>query len=157
MPVRQHHDVTELQRAAESLLHEYQALVDSKDLDGLALIVHPDVELTRQDGSRHGADRFLDLYRAFKDSDVDVAQHMGTNVVVTPGEDGVVRVDSCFLAITTHRSGGARFVWGRYSDDMVVHVGRWKLRAKRIAVTRTAVLGEDFLAPVDRDSFGVLG
>lgn len=143
-----------LHRAAEALLHEYQALVDAKDLDGLAAIIHPDVELTRQDGTTHGAEHFLDLYRRFAASDVDVAQHMSSNVVVKRLDGGLVGVDSCFIAITTHRSGGARIVWGRYHDTMVEHGGRWKIRAKRIRVVRTALLDQDALAPLERDSFG---
>lgn len=152
----QEQDALGLQHAAESLLHEYQSLVDAKDIEGLARIVHPDVELERQDGVRHGVEPFLDLYRDFRASDVEIAQHMGTNVVATGLPDGLVRVDSCFLAITTHAAGGARIVWGRYRDDMVVHEGRWKIRAKRIKVVRTALLAEESLAPVTMDSFGEL-
>ena len=145
-----------LQRTAEALLNEYQALVDAKDIDGLACIVHPDVELTRRDGTRHGVESFLDLYREFAASDVDVAQHMVTNVVATPLPEETVRVDSRFFVITTHTAGGARLVWGSYRDHLVHHGGRWKLRAKRIAVVRTALLAESTLAPPDRDSFGEL-
>ncbi len=99
----------EVHHAARSLLHEYQRLVDAKDLDGLAEIVIPDVLLARQDGETRGAEQFLALYRKFAASDVQVAHHMVTNVeareLPAEGDVRVVRVDSCFLAITTHASG----------------------------------------------------
>ncbi|WP_132992131.1 nuclear transport factor 2 family protein [Gordonia zhaorongruii] len=145
-----------LQYAASALLHEYQALVDAKDIGGLAGIIHPDVELTRHDGTTMGAQAFLDLYRRFAASDVDVAQHMSSNVVARRGDGGAVDVDSCFLAITTHDAGGARIIWGRYRDSMVEHSGRWKLAAKRISVVRTALVDESSLAPVNIDTFGVI-
>lgn len=147
-------DPVAIHYAATSLLFEYQALVDAKDIDGLARIVHPDVELTRQDGTTHGSEAFLDLYRRFSASDVLNAQHMGSNVVATPNDDGTVDVRSTFVAITTHEAGGARQIWGRYHDTMVQMGGRWVLTAKRIAVVRTALIDESMLAPVQIDTFG---
>jgi ketosteroid isomerase-like protein len=148
----------ELQRAAEDVTHRYQRLVDAKDLDGLAHLVTDDVVLRRQDGERHGREQFLDLYRRFADSDVEVAQHMVTNVQVTeldPDEGNLrLQVDSCFLAITTHTSGEARLMWGRYCDDLVPREGRWLLSAKRIALVRTAYVEESALADPALDSFG---
>lgn len=149
-------DPVTISYAATSLLNEYQALVDARDIDGLAQIVHPDVELTRHDGTTHGSEAFLDLYRRFAASDVRDAQHMATNVVATTNDDGSVDVRSTFIAITTHASGGARQIWGRYHDTMARHGGRWVLTAKRIAVARTALLDESMLAPVDIDTFGVI-
>lgn len=142
------------QRAAEELLHRYQWLVDHKDLEGLAGIVHPDVELTRQDGTRYGAGPFLDLYRRFAASDVVTSHHNAMNTSVRELPQGALGVRSTFLAITTHAGGEARFVWGRYDDEMVVHEDRWVYRAKRIAIGRTAFIDEGMLAPLHMDSFG---
>ena len=149
-------DTVAINHAATSLLYEYQSLVDAKDIDGLARIIHPDVELTRYDGTKRGSEAFLDLYRRFAASDVRIAQHMATNVVATSNGDGTVDVHSAFLAITTHDSGGARQIWGRYHDTTTQHAGRWILTAKRIAVVRTAIFAEAMLAPVDIDTFGVI-
>ncbi|MGC5256126.1 nuclear transport factor 2 family protein [Gordonia sp. DT218] len=153
-----HHadDPVAIHHAAAGLLYEYQALVDAKDIDGLARIVRQDVELTRQDGTTRGREAFLDLYRRFAASDVLVAQHMATNVVATVNADGSVDVRSAFLAITTHAAGGARQIWGRYHDTMVRDGERWILTAKRIAVVRTALFDEAMLAPVAIDSFGAI-
>ncbi|MDP3968293.1 MAG: nuclear transport factor 2 family protein [Nocardioides sp.] len=148
----------ELKRAAEDVTYRYQRLVDAKDLDGLAALVTDDVVLRRQDGEQRGRDAFLDLYRRFADSDVEVAQHMVTNVQVTEldpdTEDQRLQVDSCFLAITTHASGEARLMWGRYCDDVVRRADRWLLAAKRITLVRTAYVEESALASPDADSFG---
>ncbi|MGB6245674.1 nuclear transport factor 2 family protein [Gordonia sp. (in: high G+C Gram-positive bacteria)] len=149
-------DPVAVQYAATSLLYEYQALVDEKDVDGLAQIIHPDVELSRRDGTSFGREAFLDLYRRFAASDVQLAQHMATNIVATPTGDDTVDVRSTFLAITTHAAGGARQIWGRYHDTMAPHRGRWVLTAKRIAVVRTALFAEDMLGPTDIDSFGAM-
>ncbi len=148
-----------LQHEAEQLLYAYQDRVDHKDLTGLAEVFHPpDAVLERQDGPRTGRDAVIDLYRAFADSDVTNAQHNGYNVRVSETDTaGVLRVDSCFLAITTHASGGARYVWGRYRDDMVHHEGRWVYLVKRILIGRTLLIAEDQLAPpLARDSFGAM-
>ncbi|MFW0795864.1 nuclear transport factor 2 family protein [Gordonia sp. CPCC 205515] len=147
-------DAVAIHYAATSLLYEYQSLVDAKDIDGLARIVHPDVELTRYDGTSTGRAAFLDLYRRFAASDVQVAQHMATNVVATSNDDGTVDVRSAFIAITTHAAGGARQIWGRYHDTMTQRNGRWVLTAKRIAVARTALFDEHMLAPINIDTFG---
>lgn len=144
-----------LQHEAEQLLYAYQDRVDHKDLTGLEEVFHPDAVLERQDGPRNGRDAVIDLYRAFAASDVKNAQHNGYNVRVSETDtEGVLRVDSCFLAITTHESGGARYVWGRYRDDMVQYEGRWVYLVKRILIGRTLLIGEDQLAPLARDSFG---
>ncbi len=149
----------ELQRAGKAVLLRYQRLVDAKDLGGLADLVTDDVLLRRQDGERHGREAFLDLYRRFAESDVTVAQHMVTNLEVseldaTSEDDERLRVDSCFLAITTHESGEARLMWGRYSDDVVRRGERWLVGAKRIVLVRTAFVEAAALASPDMDSFG---
>ncbi|MBM7365841.1 nuclear transport factor 2 family protein [Gordonia hydrophobica] len=155
MPVLSDHtDPMTIHFAAAELLYEYQSLVDAKDLAGLAQIIHPDIELTRHDGTQWGSEAFLDLYRRFAASDVENAQHMATNIVAKANDDGTVDVRSAFVAITTHTAGGARQIWGRYHDTMVHSGERWILTAKRIAVVRTALFGEAMLAPVAIDSFG---
>lgn len=142
--------------AATELLNRYQALVDAKDVAGLADVVTDDVEMVRVQGSGRGREAFLDVYRAFVASDVDVAQHMVSNVRVSPLDGGAQRVDACFWVVTTHEVGGARQVWGRYSDDMVPTDDGWRLSAKRIRVVRTAVVPEEALMPLDATSFGPL-
>jgi ketosteroid isomerase-like protein len=148
----------ELQRAGEDVLHRYQRLVDTKDLDGLADLVTDDVLLRRRGEETRGREAFLDLYRRFASSDVTTAQHMASNVEVTPsssaGGQDVLRVDSCFLALTTHESGEARAMWGRYRDDVVRVEDRWLIAAKRITLLRTAFVEASALAPPDMDSFG---
>ncbi|WP_435741984.1 nuclear transport factor 2 family protein [Nocardioides sp. SYSU DS0663] len=148
----------ELQRAGEVVLHRYQRLVDQKDLDGLAASVSDDVVIQRQGGEAwHGRGRFRDFYRRFTESDVVVAHHMVTNLQVTDlrpdGAPDSIRIDSCFLAITTHESGEARMMWGRYCDDAVRSDDSWLMSAKRIALVRTAFIEESALAPADMVSF----
>ncbi len=141
---------------AQQLLNGYTRLVDSRDLEGLARIVHPDIVLVRSaDGERRGREAFLDLYRDFASSEVQDSQHMTTNLEVSPALEGSVSMRSCFMAITTHPEG-ARLTWGRYDDEMTEHAGSWVLSAKRIMVTRTALVGEDMLAPLQASSFGRL-
>jgi ketosteroid isomerase-like protein len=141
---------------AQQLLNSYTRMVDARDLDGLAGIAHPDIVLVRSlDGERRGREAFLDLYRDFAASEVQDSQHMTTNLEVSAIGGGAVSMKSCFLAITTHPEG-ARMTWGRYDDEMAEHEGAWVLTAKRIVVTRTAVVGADMLAPLQASSFGSL-
>lgn len=151
-----HLDELVLHRAGERLLIEYQDLVDARDIDGLAGIVTPDVELTRHDGTVHGAEAFLDLYRRFAAQDVTSSHHMATNVVVTPRDDGSAVVDSKFLALTRHGNGEARMIWGRYRDGIAHRDGRWRLSSKRIDVTGMAVLDPEMLAPGGIDTFAAI-
>lgn len=129
-----------IQLAAERLLYRYQLLVDQKDLDGLAEILTDDAVLVRQDGRRTGREAVLDLYRQFAASDVEIANHMATNVLVAPLELGRWQVDSSFLAFTIHASREARMTWGRYRDVMVQADDRWLLASKHIAISRTVEL-----------------
>jgi ketosteroid isomerase-like protein len=146
----------EVDSAAADLMHRYQALVDAKDVDGLAALVTDDVELVRVQGNRKGREAFLDLYRDFAASDVELAQHMLTNLRVSPLEGGRYQVDACFWVITTHRTGEARQVWGRYRNDIVRVDGRWRFAAKRISVGGIAVVPPDALLSADVTSFGPL-
>ena len=149
----------ELRCAGEDVLHRYQRHVDAQDLEALAALVTDDVVLRRRGEESTGREAFLDLYRRFAGSDVTTAQHMATNVQVEEqpagADDARLRVDSCFLAITTHGSGEARWMWGRYSDDVVLRGGRWLLAAKRIALVRTAVVEESALVSPEVDSFAL--
>ncbi|MFO7191080.1 nuclear transport factor 2 family protein [Thermocrispum sp.] len=146
----------EVFHAAAELMHRYQALVDAKDVDGLACLVTDDVELVRVQGNRKGREAFLDLYREFAASDVELAQHMLTNLQVSPLGGERYQVDACFWVITTHRTGEARQVWGRYRNDIVQADGEWRIAAKRISVTGIAIVPEDALVPADVTSFGPL-
>ena len=146
----------EVESAAANLMYRYQALVDAKDVDGLGALATDDVELSRAQGDARGREAFTDLYRAFAASDVDVAQHMVTNLLVTPLGGERYQVEATFWVITTHESGGARQIWGRYRDDIVEVDGEWRLAAKRIRVARVALVPEESLLPRDHSSFGPL-
>ncbi|WP_166392247.1 nuclear transport factor 2 family protein [Nocardioides ochotonae] len=146
----------EVESAAANLMHRYQALVDAKDVEGLAALATDDVELSRVQGDARGREAFKDLYRAFAASDVDVAQHMLTNLLLTPLGGERYQVDATFWVITTHESGGARQVWGRYRNDIVEVDGEWRLAAKRIRVAGVALVPEESLLPRDQNSFGPL-
>lgn len=144
----------EVRAAAEDLMHHYQHLVDNKDVEGLGRLVVDDVVLERRQGPGRGREEFVALYRDFAASDVDVAQHMVTNLRVSELARDRYRIDSCFFVITTHSPGGARMVWGRYSDDMVQMGENWLLAAKRIDVVRTALIPEESLVSGQVPSFG---
>lgn len=139
---------------AQQLLTAYTRLVDAKDVDGLSAIAHPDIVLVRSADAepRAGREAFLDLYRDFARSDVQESQHMTTNVTALEAGDGSLVVAACFLAITTHPDG-ARATWGRYNDEIAQREGQWVFTAKRIQVTRTALIGQDMLAPFNASSF----
>lgn len=145
-----------LHRAGERLLIEYQELVDARDIDGLAGLIDSEVELTRHDGTVYGAQAFLDLYRRFAAEDIVVSHHMATNLQVSRRDDGSALVESKFLALTTHGTGEARQIWGRYTDRIACRDGHWRLLSKRIDVSAMAVLDPEMLAPGGIDTFGVI-
>lgn len=138
---------------AHELMTKYTRLVDSKDFESLGAIAHPDITLVRIGiEASEGREAFVELYRNFAASDVIDSQHMTTNLQVAELADGSLSVTAPFVAITTHPEG-ARYTWGRYDDEMAEHNGEWVLTAKRIAITRTAIVGEDLLAPQGASSF----
>jgi hypothetical protein len=65
-------------------------------------------------------------------------------------------VDACFWVITTHVTGEARQVWGRYHNDIVQVGSGWRLAAKRISITGIAVVPPEALLPASTTSFGPL-
>ena len=138
---------------AQQLMNTYTTYVDSKNYEAMASIAHPDIVLVRNSGTEHGREAFVELYRSFAASDVLSSQHMATNIQVTEKADGSLAVTAPFLAITTHPEAGARYTWGRYEDDMAEHNGTLVFTAKRIRITRTALIPEDMLAPVDASTF----
>lgn len=139
---------------AHQLLTTYTQLVDAKNYEALGDIAHPEITLVRENVNEtsHTRDAFVDLYRSFAASDVISSQHMTTNLEVKELGDGSLSVTSRFVAITTHPEG-ARMTWGSYDDEMAEHEGTFVLTAKRIAIKRTAMIGEDMLAPQDASSF----
>src|SRR5690625_615778 len=139
---------------AQQLLNTYTRYVDSKNFEAMASIAHPEIELVRSTaGTSHGREAFVDLYRSFASSDVVTSQHMTTNLEVTEQQDGTLAVAARFVAITTHPEAGARYTWGRYEDEMVEYEGKLVFKAKRIQITRTALISEDMLAPEHASSF----
>lgn len=139
---------------AYQLLTTYTRMVDARDVEGLATIAHPDIVLVRSADRtpREGREAFLDLYRNFAQSDVQESQHMTTNLSATEMDDGSLAVAACFLAVTTHPDG-VRATWGRYDDEIAERDSQWVFTAKRIRVTRTALIGEGMLAPLNASSF----
>ena len=102
-------------RAAQ-LLYTYARAVDEGDIDTLAEIAAEDVQLTRVDGTRSGREAFLDLYRAFRDSSVQVSKHVVTNVQAFWEDDGLVSIKAYFQA-TMLDENGTRLVIGQYADS----------------------------------------
>lgn len=141
---------------AQQLMNTYTTYVDSKNYEAMESIAHPDIVLVRNSGTEHGRDAFVDLYRSFAASDVLSSQHMTTNIQVTEQADGSLAVKAPFLAITTHPKLGARYTWGRYEDEMAEHNGTLVFTAKRIHITRTALIPEDMLEQQGSSTFETL-
>lgn len=139
---------------AQQLLNTYTRYVDAKNFEAMESIAHPEIELFRSTaGTSYGREAFVELYRNFASSDVVTSQHMTTNLEVTEHEDGTLAAAARFVAITTHPEAGARYTWGRYEDEMVEYEGNLVFKAKRIHITRTALIPENMLAPEHASSF----
>ncbi|HEY6592655.1 MAG TPA: nuclear transport factor 2 family protein [Asanoa sp.] len=130
-----------LSAEAAQLLYAYARAVDEGDLDTLERIAHEDVALTRIDGTKHGREAFLDLYRGFRDEDKAGSKHVVTNVQAFPEEGGLVRARAYFAATMFDSDGGTRIVVGQYSDSMRDDGDGLRFAHKRIAVERVVTLG----------------
>src|SRR5439155_17150590 len=111
-----HADAGLSERAAQHL-YTYARAVDEGDIDTLATLASEDVEITRVDGTHQGRERFLDVYRAFRDSPVQGSKHVVTNVQAHREADGLIRVGAYFEA-TMFDPDGTRRVIGQYSDSL---------------------------------------
>ncbi len=134
----------ELAAKAAQLLYTYARAVDEGDLDTLEQIAYEDVSLTRVDGTKHGREAFLNLYRGFRDSeDKQGSKHVITNVQAFPepgAPGGLVRAKAYFEA-TMFDSDGTRVVIGQYDDSMRDDGNGLKYVHKRITVERVVQLG----------------
>ena len=108
----------DLSERAAQLLYAYARAVDEGDLDTLERLAVEDVDITRADGTKHGRDEFLAVYRGFRDSDVLGSKHVVTNVQAFPEEDGGGVRARAYFAATMFDPVGSRIVIGQYSDSM---------------------------------------
>jgi 3-phenylpropionate/cinnamic acid dioxygenase small subunit len=129
----------ELSARAAQLLYTYARAVDEGDLDTLSAIAEDDVALTRVDGTTHGREAFLALYRGFRDSDVQGSKHVVTNVQAFGEEGGLVRATAYFAA-TMFDPDGTRVVIGQYADSMRDGGQGLRFVHKRISVERVVAL-----------------
>lgn len=120
---------------AQAALYRYAWAADSGDLDTLRSLAVEDVVVTQAGETKHGMEPFLDIYRAFAASDVEVSRHIVTNVVASQEDGDGVRVDAYFEATLFSADSTSR-IFGRYSDSMADLDGSVKLVHKRILVDR---------------------
>jgi 3-phenylpropionate/cinnamic acid dioxygenase small subunit len=130
----------ELSAKAAQLLYTYARAVDEGDLDTLEQIAHEDVSLTRVDGTKHGREAFLNLYRGFKDSNKLGSKHVITNVQAFPEGGNGLRAKAYFAA-TMFDEDGTRIVIGQYDDSMRDDGDGLRYVHKRITVERVVQLG----------------
>jgi hypothetical protein len=98
------------------------------------------VLLTRADGTRHGIEAFLDLYRGFAAAPVLGSKHAITNVQAVPEPDGTVRARAYFQAAMFDPGEQTRLVIGQYSDSMREVDGELRFTHKRITVERVVTI-----------------
>jgi ketosteroid isomerase-like protein len=137
-----------LSQQAAQLLYAYARAVDEGDLETLARLAYEDVDITRTDGTKHGREAFLAVYRGFRDSDVRSSKHVVTNVQAFREGNGV-RATAYFSA-TMFDPDGSRIVIGQYSDSMRDDGDGLRFVHKRIHVDGVLALG-----PVDEQWSGV--
>lgn len=128
----------ELSARAAQLLYAYARAVDEGDLATLAELAGDDVSITRVDGTHHGREAFLAVYRGFRDSGLEGSKHVVTNVQAFPEGDGI-RAKAYFEA-TLFDADGTRSVIGQYSDSMRDDGGELRFVHKRIFVERVVQL-----------------
>lgn len=128
-----------LSARAAQVLYAYARAVDDGDLDTLARLAADDISITRADGTSHGRDAFLAVYRGFRDSDVLGSRHVVTNVQASREEGGLVRARAYFTA-TMFDPVGTRIVIGQYADSLRDGDTGLLLVHKRIAVERVVTL-----------------
>jgi 3-phenylpropionate/cinnamic acid dioxygenase small subunit len=137
-----------LSERAAQLLYAYARAVDEGDLETLERLAVEDVDITRSDGTKHGRDAFLAVYRGFRDSDVRSSKHVVTNVQAFPEGDGMLV--RAYFAATMFDPDGSRIVIGQYADSMRDDGDGLRFVHKRIQVD-----GVLSLAPANEQWTGV--
>jgi 3-phenylpropionate/cinnamic acid dioxygenase small subunit len=130
---------SELSQRAAQHLYAYARAVDEGDLETLAELASEDVQITRVDGTHQGRERFLDVYRAFRDSPVEGSKHVVTNVQAHREDGGLIRARAYFQA-TMFDADGTRVVIGQYSDSLREDGDGLVFVHKRISVERVVQL-----------------
>jgi hypothetical protein len=129
-----------LSARAAQVLYAYARAVDEGDIEALRGLALEDVSLTRSDGTKHGIEAFLDLYRAFAASQIQGSKHAVTNVQAFPEPDGSVRALAYFQATMFDPGAQARLVIGQYCDTLLEVGGQLRLSHKRITVERVVAI-----------------
>jgi SnoaL-like domain len=129
-----------LSARAAQVLYAYARAVDEGDIEALRGLALEDVSLTRSDGTKHGIEAFLDLYRAFAASAIQGSKHAVTNVQAFPEPDGSVRALAYFQATMFDPGAQTRLVIGQYSDSMREVDGQLRFSHKRITVERVVAI-----------------
>jgi 3-phenylpropionate/cinnamic acid dioxygenase small subunit len=123
------YDIELCARVAQ-LYYTYARAVDEGDIETLASIAVDDVALTRMGRTVVGRDLFLDVFRAQRDSIIEVAKHVITNVQAER-VGGLVHARAYFEATLFDREETRR-VMGQYADDLRDEDGTLRLVHKRM-------------------------
>lgn len=133
----------ELSARAAQVFFAYARGVDDGDLDAISALASDDVVVTRAAGVLTGREEFLSLYRGFKDSPVQLSQHVISNVQAFRLADGSIRARAYFQASFFEAGDGYRLVVGQYDDTLREIGGRLVLTHKRIDVQRATKVHSD--------------
>jgi hypothetical protein len=105
---------TELVMRVAGVFYAYARGVDEGDLSALGDLVTGDVLVSRVGGDLRGRREFLEFYRSFHDSPVEVSHHMISNVEAEQGDDGTVS-GRAYFSNSMFGPDGLRQVVGKYA------------------------------------------
>lgn len=121
-----------------TLLQRYARAADSRDIDALASIFHPQARIVGSRGEQ-GLGEWLDAMRAPRT--FPVSMHVLADPLLELDSDGgPARADTYAVVyqIADRDSGGADLTLGiRYEDRLVRHEGRWVVEHRRATTVWT--------------------
>ena len=123
----------ELHAKVQRLYAVYAWAVDQGDFGLLDAIITTDIVITRGGADFRGHEAFVQVYRNSWEGEWSASKHSITNVMATREEDGSIRGQAYFNAISV-RSDRTSMTLGRYDDTLVERDGVVLISHKRILV-----------------------
>jgi len=131
----------DIQLACQASLMNFMAHFDSDEFDAMHAWFAPNGTWVRADGTLEGLDH-LRTWAAERKPGYIFVRHLISNLRFEALPDGRVRIHS-YVMVYRHDGqpddarpapmNGPALV-GRYTDDMVLHEGRWKIQHKSVQV-----------------------
>jgi ketosteroid isomerase-like protein len=135
----------EVSEACRTLLADYAAACDAKDLRALEGLFSPEIVVSVPGSSWEGLDAALGFFREAWGDSKATSRHFITNVAVRRADRDSAEATASFLYLTGI-DGRSMVGWGSYLDTIRRHEGRFVIATKHITMDALVDANEGWAA-----------